>query len=549
MLVDEYQDIEPAQELLVRILAAPQDGCFCVGDEDQTLYGWRRASVRRMIDLDVAYPGLQRVSLAHNYRCPPEVVRASRGSIERNVVRFPKPIEPAPGAARRRSGALELPRTATARRARRGSRGRSAARARGEIVVLARTTNLLTAVALACVAPRVRISAHPGGLRAQRCAPGARGLPAAVRRPRRGAARGRRDRLPRPQPRPAATSAEADVAERLRDGCSFAEAFDGLGTDDRQRAKLADAVRVLDALGAITDAAAFVRRLRGAGGLDAYFAEHERTFGGAEQIELEVLEQAQAEASGRTVAQLQRAARRARRTRCATSATTSTASSWRRSTAPRAASGRRSGSSAATRASCPTALRSTPRAEQEAAGEGIEAERRLAYVAFTRAQERLVVCATERAPSRFLSEAGLAPSRPYTPPAPVVTRDDRPRPSRQAARTRPPPRTTRGARIGPEHGRLAKAMEVGLGYAMRTAPSPRIALQTAAAALEQRLVGETTSSERMTADKLLANVEGLGAAEGAALLERAGIADGEMLVSRLDAGARMRLASELRGAC
>jgi DNA helicase-2/ATP-dependent DNA helicase PcrA len=66
VLVDEYQDIEPAQELLVRILAAPQDGFFCVGDEDQTLYGWRRASVRRIIDLDHAYPGLQRVSLVHN---------------------------------------------------------------------------------------------------------------------------------------------------------------------------------------------------------------------------------------------------------------------------------------------------------------------------------------------------------------------------------------------------------------------------------------------------------------------------------------------------
>ncbi len=47
----------------MRILAAPHDRFFCVGDEDQTLYGWRRASVRRIIDLDRAYPGLQRVSL------------------------------------------------------------------------------------------------------------------------------------------------------------------------------------------------------------------------------------------------------------------------------------------------------------------------------------------------------------------------------------------------------------------------------------------------------------------------------------------------------
>jgi hypothetical protein len=92
VLVDEYQDIEPAQELLVRILAAPHDGFFCVGDEDQTLYGWRRASVRRILELDVAYPGLERIALAHNYRCPREVVEASRRLIEHNRIRFPKAI-------------------------------------------------------------------------------------------------------------------------------------------------------------------------------------------------------------------------------------------------------------------------------------------------------------------------------------------------------------------------------------------------------------------------------------------------------------------------
>lgn len=52
VLVDEYQDIEPAQELLVRLVAAPQDQLFCVGDEDQTLYAFRRASVERIILLD-----------------------------------------------------------------------------------------------------------------------------------------------------------------------------------------------------------------------------------------------------------------------------------------------------------------------------------------------------------------------------------------------------------------------------------------------------------------------------------------------------------------
>jgi hypothetical protein len=46
-LVDEYQDIEPAQERLVQLLAAPEDSLFAVGDEDQCIYTWRRAEVSR----------------------------------------------------------------------------------------------------------------------------------------------------------------------------------------------------------------------------------------------------------------------------------------------------------------------------------------------------------------------------------------------------------------------------------------------------------------------------------------------------------------------
>jgi DNA helicase-2/ATP-dependent DNA helicase PcrA len=93
VLVDEYRDIGPAQETLVQILAAPHDGLFCVGDEDQTLYGWRRASVERIIQLDHRYPGLQRVALSRNYRCPTPLVDLSRRVIEHNRARFPKPIQ------------------------------------------------------------------------------------------------------------------------------------------------------------------------------------------------------------------------------------------------------------------------------------------------------------------------------------------------------------------------------------------------------------------------------------------------------------------------
>ncbi len=92
VLVDEYQDIEPAQARLVGLLAAPHDSLFCVGDEDQCIYAWRRASVRRVIDLDQVYPGLERYPLARNYRCGRSITAASRRLIGHNRERFTKPL-------------------------------------------------------------------------------------------------------------------------------------------------------------------------------------------------------------------------------------------------------------------------------------------------------------------------------------------------------------------------------------------------------------------------------------------------------------------------
>ncbi len=101
VLVDEYQDIEPAQALLIGLLAAPQDSLFCVGDEDQCIYAWRRASVQRVIDLDRTYPGLERFPLVRNYRCGRRITLASRRLIRHNRQRFDKPLHPGipePGA-------------------------------------------------------------------------------------------------------------------------------------------------------------------------------------------------------------------------------------------------------------------------------------------------------------------------------------------------------------------------------------------------------------------------------------------------------------------
>ena len=97
--VDEFQDVDAAQLRLVRLLAAPEDNLFVVGDDDQTIYAWRLADVRRILRFSADYPDARRVMLATNYRCPPSVIAASARMVAANHERFDKPIR-APADAR-----------------------------------------------------------------------------------------------------------------------------------------------------------------------------------------------------------------------------------------------------------------------------------------------------------------------------------------------------------------------------------------------------------------------------------------------------------------
>ncbi len=96
--VDEFQDVDAAQLRLVRLLAAPEDNLFVVGDDDQTIYAWRLADVRRILRFGTDYPAARRVMLATNYRCPPSVVAASARMVAVNRERFTKPIRAPAGA-------------------------------------------------------------------------------------------------------------------------------------------------------------------------------------------------------------------------------------------------------------------------------------------------------------------------------------------------------------------------------------------------------------------------------------------------------------------
>jgi superfamily I DNA/RNA helicase len=98
LLVDEAQDLDRAQLRLALLLAAPANRVFLVGDDDQSIYGWRLADVRRVLALAEALPGLRRVDLVVNYRCPAIVIDRAVRLIEHNVERFAKTIRPRPEA-------------------------------------------------------------------------------------------------------------------------------------------------------------------------------------------------------------------------------------------------------------------------------------------------------------------------------------------------------------------------------------------------------------------------------------------------------------------
>ena len=98
LLVDEVQDVDRSQLDLALLLAAPGNSLFCVGDDDQSIYGWRLADVRRILMLDERLPGLARVDLVVNYRCPRPVVERAVRLVEHNAERFAKRIRAGPGA-------------------------------------------------------------------------------------------------------------------------------------------------------------------------------------------------------------------------------------------------------------------------------------------------------------------------------------------------------------------------------------------------------------------------------------------------------------------
>src|SRR4051794_14999176 len=102
LLVDEAQDLDRSQLRLALLLAAPANRIFLVGDDDQSIYGWRLADVRRLLGLaESSLPDLRRVDLVTNFRYPAPVVDRAVRLVEHNQERFAKTILARDGAAGR----------------------------------------------------------------------------------------------------------------------------------------------------------------------------------------------------------------------------------------------------------------------------------------------------------------------------------------------------------------------------------------------------------------------------------------------------------------
>ena len=92
VLVDEYQDTNRAQYELVRHLSGPHGNVTVVGDEDQSIYSWRGADIRNILDFEADFPGARVLRLEENYRSRPAILDAASGLVAHNEKRKGKTL-------------------------------------------------------------------------------------------------------------------------------------------------------------------------------------------------------------------------------------------------------------------------------------------------------------------------------------------------------------------------------------------------------------------------------------------------------------------------
>ena len=94
IMIDEFQDIDLIQYQLMEVLCGYHQNLFIVGDPDQTIYTWRGADVRFLLDFDKNFPAVKTILMMENYRSTPEILAAANSLIAVNETRIKKDLLP-----------------------------------------------------------------------------------------------------------------------------------------------------------------------------------------------------------------------------------------------------------------------------------------------------------------------------------------------------------------------------------------------------------------------------------------------------------------------
>ena len=94
IMIDEFQDIDWLQYQLMEVLCGYHKNLFVVGDPDQTIYSWRGADIKYLLNLDKAYPGTRTILMMENYRSTPEILAVANSLIGKNQYRIKKDLIP-----------------------------------------------------------------------------------------------------------------------------------------------------------------------------------------------------------------------------------------------------------------------------------------------------------------------------------------------------------------------------------------------------------------------------------------------------------------------
>ena len=94
IMIDEFQDIDDLQYRLMCVLCGYHKNLFIVGDPDQTIYTWRGANVKYLLDFHRNFPAVKTIMMMENYRSTPEILRAANSLISKNLLRMKKNLIP-----------------------------------------------------------------------------------------------------------------------------------------------------------------------------------------------------------------------------------------------------------------------------------------------------------------------------------------------------------------------------------------------------------------------------------------------------------------------